>query len=163
MHSDREHYLCSPTESLGKRRWKRGHFARLAPHPLSRQLEWNTRLPCDDISLNKLTKPDGAIFARRRTICRYFAGKNQVRGVRCLYTSSHLVCGEPAVRPVVGVVTPTGKAPPLAVRLAKALPFRRAQVERREALAAHNDLHTADGAHAHARVAVVSSHTARPG
>jgi hypothetical protein len=49
----------------------------------------------------------------------------------------------------------------LAVRLAKALPFQRAQVERREALAAHNDLHTADGAHA--RVAVVSGHTARPG
>ena len=60
-------------------------------------------------------------------------------------------------------LTPTGKPPPLAVRRAKALPFRRAQVERREALAAHNDLHTADGAHAHARVAVVSSHTARPG
>ena len=47
------------------------------------------------------------------------------------------------------------------MRLAKALPFQRAQVERRDALAAHDDLHTADGAHA--RFAVVSGHTARPG
>jgi len=60
-------------------------------------------------------------------------------------------------------VTPIGKPPPLAVRLAKALPFQRAQVERRDALAAHDDLHTADGAHAHAWGAVVSGHTARPG
>jgi hypothetical protein len=33
----------------------------------------------------------------------------------------------------------------------------------RDALAAHDDLHTADGAHAHARGAVVSGHTARHG
>ena len=41
-----------------------------------------------------------------------------------------------------------GKPPPLAVRLAKALPFQRAQVEMRDVLAAHDDLHMADGAHA---------------
>src|SRR6267142_1473059 len=54
-----------------------------------------------------------------------------------------------------------GKPPPLAVRLAKALPFQRARVERRDVLAAHDDLHTADGARA--RVAVVSGHTVRQG
>jgi hypothetical protein len=49
------------------------------------------------------------------------------------------------------------------VRLAKALPFRRAQIERRDALIAHDDLHTADDAHAYARVGVVSDHMARAG
>jgi hypothetical protein len=63
--------------------------------------------------------------------------------------------------PPISPLTPTGKPSPLAVRLAKALPFRRAQVEMRDALAAHDDPHTADGAHAHARGAVVSGHTAR--
>ena len=43
-------------------------------------------------------------------------------------------------------LTPTGKPPPLAVRLAKALPFQRASVEMRDTLTAHDDLHTADGA-----------------
>ena len=61
------------------------------------------------------------------------------------------------------LITQMGKPPPLAVRLAKALPFQRAQVEMRDALAAHDDLHTADGAHAHAHVAVVFGHTARHG
>src|SRR5882762_7562597 len=54
-----------------------------------------------------------------------------------------------------------GKPPPLAVRLAKALPFQRARVEMRDVRAAHDDLHTADGARA--RVAVVSGHTVRQG
>lgn len=58
-------------------------------------------------------------------------------------------------------ITPTGKRPPLAVRLAKALPFQRAQVEMRDALTEHDDLHTADGAHA--QVAMVFSITARHG
>src|SRR6267143_678390 len=58
-------------------------------------------------------------------------------------------------------VTPMGKPPPLAVRLAKALPFQRARVEMRDVRAAHDDLHTADGARA--RVAVVSGHTVRQG
>ena len=58
-------------------------------------------------------------------------------------------------------LTPTGKPPPLAVRLAKALPFQRAQVEMRDALAVYDGLHTADGAHA--QVAMVSGHTARHG
>ena len=58
-------------------------------------------------------------------------------------------------------ITPTGKPPPLAVRLAQALPFQRARVEMRDVLAAHDDLHTADGARA--RVAVVSGHTVRQG
>ena len=49
------------------------------------------------------------------------------------------------------------------MRLAKALPFRRAQIERRDALTAHDDLHTADDAHAYARVGVVSDHMARAG
>ena len=49
------------------------------------------------------------------------------------------------------------------MRLAKALPFRRAQIERRDALTAHDDLHTADDAHAYARVGVVSEHMAREG
>ena len=67
-------------------------------------------------------------------------------------------------KPTVSLgVTPTGKPPPLAVRLAKALPFRRAQIEIRDALAAHDDLHTADGAHACARVGVDSDHMAMPG
>jgi hypothetical protein len=48
------------------------------------------------------------------------------------------------------ILTPTGKPPPLAVRLAKALPFQRAQVEMRDALTVHDGLHTADGAHAQA-------------
>jgi hypothetical protein len=56
-----------------------------------------------------------------------------------------------------------GKPPPLAVRLAKALPFRRAQIEMRDALTAHVDLHTADGGHACARVGVVSDHMPRQG
>jgi len=60
-------------------------------------------------------------------------------------------------------ITPTGKPPPLAVRLAKALPFRRAQIEMRDALAAPNDLHTADGAHVHTRVAVAFDHAVRHG
>jgi hypothetical protein len=58
-------------------------------------------------------------------------------------------------------ITPTGKPPPLAVRLAKALPFQRAQVEMRDVLTVHDDLHTADNAHA--QVAMVSSNTARRG
>jgi hypothetical protein len=58
-------------------------------------------------------------------------------------------------------LTPTGKPPPLAVRLAKALPFQRAQVAMRDARTVHDDLHTADGAHA--QVAMVSSNTARHG
>ena len=49
------------------------------------------------------------------------------------------------------------------MRLAKALPFRRAQIERRDALTAHDDLHTADDAHAYARVGVVFDHMARAG
>src|SRR5215813_6629255 len=60
-------------------------------------------------------------------------------------------------------ITPTGKPPPPAVRLVKALPFRRAQRERRDALTAHDDLHTADDAHAYARVGIVSDHMARAG
>ena len=60
-------------------------------------------------------------------------------------------------------LTPTGKPPPLAVRLAKALPFRRAQIEMRDTLTVHDDLHTADGAHACARVGVDSDHMARQG
>jgi len=56
-----------------------------------------------------------------------------------------------------------GKPPPLAVRLAKALPFRRAQIAMIDALTAHDDLHTADGAHACARVGVVSDLMARQG
>src|SRR5215831_15398893 len=60
-------------------------------------------------------------------------------------------------------LTPTGKPPPLAVRLAKALPFRRAQREMRDALTAHGDLHTADGAHTCARLGVVSAHMAKQG
>src|SRR5262249_19366592 len=63
----------------------------------------------------------------------------------------------------MGTITPTGKPPPPAVRLVKALPFRRAQRERRDALTAHDDLHTADDAHAYARVGVVSNHMARAG
>ena|SRR6516164_7261972 len=43
------------------------------------------------------------------------------------------------------------------------LPFRRAQGEMRDALAAHDDLHTADGAHVHTRVAVASDHAVRRG
>src|SRR6266446_4964295 len=58
-------------------------------------------------------------------------------------------------------LTPTGKPPPLAVRLAKALPFQRARVEMRDALAAHDDPQTADGVRA--RVAVVSGQTGRQG
>ena len=58
-------------------------------------------------------------------------------------------------------LTPTGKPPPLAVRLAKALPFQRAQEEMSDMLAAHDDLHTADGADAWACVTVGSSHTTR--
>jgi hypothetical protein len=58
-------------------------------------------------------------------------------------------------------VTPTGQPPRPAVRLAKVLPFRRAQIERRDALTTHDDLHTADDAHACARVGVVSDHMAR--
>ena len=34
-----------------------------------------------------------------------------------------------SIRPSAIRLTPTGKPPPLAVRLAKALPFRRAQIE----------------------------------
>ena len=45
------------------------------------------------------------------------------------------------------------------MRLAKALPFQRAQVEMRDAFTVHDGLHTADGAHA--QVAMVSGHTAR--
>src|SRR5215831_545936 len=60
-------------------------------------------------------------------------------------------------------LTPTGKPPPLAVRLAKALPFRRAQREMRDALTAHGDLHTADGAHTCTRLGVVSAHMAKQG
>jgi len=60
-------------------------------------------------------------------------------------------------------VTPTGQPPRPAVRLAKALPFRRAQIERRDALTTHDDLHTADDAHACARVGVVSDHMAKAG
>jgi len=56
-----------------------------------------------------------------------------------------------------------GKPPPLAVRLAEALPFQRAQVEMRCALAAYDSLHTTDGAYARARVAVVSGHMGRQG
>ena len=56
----------------------------------------------------------------------------------------------PVVFDVRPPVTPTGKPPPLAVRLAKALPFQRAQVEMRDALTVHDGLHTADGAHAQA-------------
>ena len=47
------------------------------------------------------------------------------------------------------------------MRLAKALPFQRAQVEMRDALAAHEDLHIADGAYA--QVALFPSHTGRHG
>jgi hypothetical protein len=60
-------------------------------------------------------------------------------------------------------ITPTGKPPPLAVRLAKALPFRRAQVWRKGAISTHDHLPTADGDHIHACVGVVSSETARQG
>src|SRR6516225_2618254 len=60
-------------------------------------------------------------------------------------------------------VTPTGKPPPLAVRLAKALPFRRASIEMRDSLIAHDDLHTADSAHACARLGIYSDHMARQG
>src|SRR6516162_6930287 len=58
---------------------------------------------------------------------------------------------------------PTGKPPPLAVRLAKALPFRRASIEMRDSLIAHDDLHTADSAHACARLGIYSDHMARQG
>src|SRR5262249_4447868 len=60
-------------------------------------------------------------------------------------------------------VTPTGKPPPLAVRLAKALPFRRASIEMKDSLIAHDDLHTADSAHACARLGIYSDHMARQG
>ena len=60
-------------------------------------------------------------------------------------------------------VTPTGKPPPLAVRLAKALPFRRAQVWRKGAISPPDHLPTADGDHTHACVGVVSSETAKQG
>src|SRR6516164_945877 len=60
-------------------------------------------------------------------------------------------------------LTPTGKPPPLAVRLAKALPFRRASIEMRDSLIAHDDLHTADSAHACARLGIYSDHMARQG
>src|SRR5262245_12267588 len=63
--------------------------------------------------------------------------------------------------PGMAVVTPTGKPPPLAVRLAKALPFRRAQREMRDALTAHDNLHTADGAHTCIRVGVDFDHMPR--
>src|SRR5262245_19090471 len=43
-------------------------------------------------------------------------------------------------------ITPMGKPPPLAVRLAKALPFQRAQGEMRCVLTAHDYRHTANGA-----------------
>ena len=60
-------------------------------------------------------------------------------------------CSPPSSPPLCGgVMTPTGKPPPLAVGLAKALPFQRAQVEMRDALTVHDGLHTADGAHAQA-------------
>ena len=62
-----------------------------------------------------------------------------------------------------GILTPTGKPPPLAVRLAKALPFRRASIEMRDSLIAHDDLHTADSAHACARLGIYSDHMARQG
>ena len=71
-------------------------------------------------------------------------------------------CSPPSSPPLCGgVMTPTGKPPPLAVGLAKALPFQRAQVEMRDALAAHDDLHMADGAYA--QVALFPGHTARHG
>src|SRR5262245_22780917 len=46
----------------------------------------------------------------------------------------------------MSVVTPMGKPPPLAVRLAKALPFQCAQRERRCGLTAHDYRHIANGA-----------------
>ena len=58
-------------------------------------------------------------------------------------------------------LTPTGNPPPLAVRLAKALPFQRTQGEMRGVLTAHNYRHTANGAPTHA--SVVSSHTPKQG
>ena len=70
---------------------------------------------------------------------------------------------QPFVPALRGVITPTGKPPPLAVRLAKALPFQRAQGEMSDALAAHDALHTADSAHACARITVGSGHTTRQG
>jgi len=56
-----------------------------------------------------------------------------------------------------------GKPPPLAVSLAEALPFQRAQGERRCARAAHDYSHTADGAYARTCVAMVSGNTVRQG
>jgi len=74
---------------------------------------------------------------------------------KVLFTTGHFPSAE------TYRLTPTGKPAPLAVRLAQALPFQRAQVEMKDALAAHDDLHTADGAHA--QVAVFPGHTARHG
>ena len=56
-----------------------------------------------------------------------------------------------------------GKPSPLAVRRAEALPFQRAQGERRYTLAAHDSLDTTDDAYARARVAMVSGNTVRQG
>src|SRR6266705_3666835 len=54
-----------------------------------------------------------------------------------------------------------GKPPPLAVRLAQALPFQRAQGERRCVLTAHDYRHTANGAPTNA--CVVSGRTPKQG
>ena len=58
-------------------------------------------------------------------------------------------------------ITPPGTPPPLAVRRAKALPFQRAEGEMSDVLAAHDDLHTADGAPAWTCVTVGSGHPPR--
>ena len=59
-------------------------------------------------------------------------------------------------------LTPIGKPPPLAVRLAEALPFRRAQ-GRRDVLSMDDRLHTAEGSQTHIRVAIVSAEAAWQG
>ena len=53
-------------------------------------------------------------------------------------------------------LTPIGKPPPLAVRLAEALPFRRAQGIEGDGLSMYDRLQTAEGSQTHTQVALVS-------
>src|SRR5262245_37852037 len=97
---------------------------------------WTSALPCDRIRVGNPSGVPGTQRQRKTHWCDRLG--------RCVTTAW---------------LTPTGKPPPLAVRLAKALPFQRAQVERRDALTVHDDLHTADGAYT--QVPMVFSNTAR--
>src|SRR6516165_5721661 len=80
-------------------------------------------------------------------ICRKGASTVR-RGLRPVLSKLGVNQGDERQRQTRPLITPIGKPPPLAVRLAKALPFQRAQVEMRDALTVHDGLHTADGAHA---------------